>query len=141
MSNLRMNWVDGVLKFGLIIFIVILLGTSMPYSGDEDDFESCSDNADNDIDLEYDETNAPFEVNVTSKNGKSKNIPKDSNIDYGYDDDKESADIDSQVDFDELEMHGHGSRMKLSKKPPEVLLRQYQHKVTSLIEDGQVSDS
>lgn len=96
------------------------------------DFESAGSDIEEDI---IDET--PFEVNVNMMGGGD-------GVSYLADSDTaggEATGRDAQWDSDEegndLELHGRAGRMKLSKKPPEVLLRQYRNNINNALERGE----
>ena len=116
----------------------------MPLYSDEDDFESLSEEEEGELPLDGfddgeepgDQASNPFAVSVVS-NSKP---PRNSTQKYGIKRDENSTEDYNLSDSEnEMELHGKGERMKLSKKPPEVLLRQYQHKISTCLEEGKVS--
>lgn len=92
---------------------------------------------DNDFESDGDEEivdDTPFEVNVTNLAADNSLTPG-----AGIPTDSEAASAsqwDSDDEGNELELHGRGGRMKLSKKPPEVLLRQYRNNIGSALDRG-----
>ena len=109
----------------------------MSYSDDEngyvEDFseEEIYDDDDEAV-KDYDEQkkNNLFDVNSVSK---TPGFSADRFEDVDLVDDSVVADSEN-----EFELHGKGERMKLSTKTPDVLLRQYQHKISTCIQESKV---
>jgi len=83
---------------------------------------------DDDFEAESEEDVAPLEVNVSKNNQLLERQISEQPSSVG---DEESL-------TDEMELHGRGNRMKLSNKPPEALLRQYQYQIALSLEAGKV---
>ncbi|XP_067941631.1 myosin heavy chain, cardiac muscle isoform-like [Watersipora subatra] len=103
---------------------------------DDDDFENFSEE-------EFDEllktgNTDPIAVNVTSKSNGSISQQSFNENEFMDEFGNRNDDVNLLMDDseNELELHGRGERMKLSRKPPEVLLRQYQHQIPNSIEAG-----
>ena len=95
----------------------------------DNDFESGGSSIEEDI---LDET--PFEVNVNMAGGDAHSLHSETDV-IGSEAAGHSQ-WDSDDDGNDLELHGRGGRMKLSKKPPEVLLRQYRNNINSALDRG-----
>lgn len=108
------------------------------YSDDGNEFDSFSEE---EIDQDIGNKRTPLEVNVVSKTKINDGLEERTyGSKYGSSEDESSAIKGDLLDSDdEIELHGKGDRMKLSKKPPEVLLRQYRQKISSCIEVKNVS--
>jgi len=110
--------------------------TSPYMSYHDDDFEE--DSIEEDIPDE-----APLDVQVTNPGESSSQQSlagfPDIEIDYSYENEKFDGGSDCD-DNDNLELHGRGERMKLSMKPPEVLLRLYQKQIENAKEKKKVYD-
>lgn len=93
---------------------------------DEDDFDSLSEAEDT---FDFDLSRPPLEVNVSRKGSTAPSLEEDN---------ASSIIRESELDVDDVELHGHRQRMKLSNKPPEVLLRQYQNSIALSLRQGKV---
>ena len=69
-------------------------------------------------------------VSRSRSNGQANSRPTETMLD--------SDDDDPSFGVDDIELHGRGQRLRLSNKPPEVLLRQYKKSITQSVENEEV---